>query len=166
MTQTYHAFFNESGFHNHMPHALLAGYGAQASPQQLIDIFGFANYLDKSFRLNNKAKYGTKPDGPLDPLTESDWNNKLGKAEHYWRYLAFFDKQLETDGIADVLLKYVFDEKLQDKPYHMMARFMGGVVHPLIHTGNGVEFNIPGCVAEGQSRHPPLTHPRQVLIVS
>ena len=34
----------------------------------------------------------------------------------------------------------------------MLAQFMSGVLHPLIHTGNGIEFGLPGLVAEGALR--------------
>ena len=31
----------------------------------------------------------------------------------------------------------------------MLTRFFAGLLHPLIHTGLGVEFNLPGTFAEG-----------------
>ena len=31
----------------------------------------------------------------------------------------------------------------------MLDRFVSGVFHPLIHTGHGYEFGLPGIVAEG-----------------
>lgn len=31
----------------------------------------------------------------------------------------------------------------------MLNRFMEGLLHPLIHTGFGVEFSLPGTFAEG-----------------
>ena len=31
----------------------------------------------------------------------------------------------------------------------MLSRFMAGLLHPYIHAGYGVEFGIPGLVAEG-----------------
>lgn len=33
----------------------------------------------------------------------------------------------------------------------MLNRFMAALLHPLIHTGYGVEFNIPGLVVEGET---------------
>lgn len=38
-----------------------------------------------------------------------------------------------------------------NKP-HMLARYHGGFLHPLIHAGYGTEFNLPGMVVEGQPR--------------
>jgi hypothetical protein len=32
---------------------------------------------------------------------------------------------------------------------HLLNRFISGVLHPLIHTGYGIEFGIPGILAEG-----------------
>ena len=31
----------------------------------------------------------------------------------------------------------------------MLIRFFAGLIHPLIHTGLGVEFGLPGTFAEG-----------------
>lgn len=36
----------------------------------------------------------------------------------------------------------------KEKPM-MLSRFLGGFLHPLIHAGYGVEFGLPGLVAEG-----------------
>ena len=35
------------------------------------------------------------------------------------------------------------------KQPRMLTRFFSGLIHPLIHTGLGVEFNLPGIFAEG-----------------
>lgn len=48
--------------------------------------------------------------------------------------------------------KYVFSAEANigtggEKPM-MLGRFLGGVLHPAIHTGH-IEFNQPGMVAEG-----------------
>jgi hypothetical protein len=32
----------------------------------------------------------------------------------------------------------------------MMARFLGALFHAFIHVGYGLEFGIPGLVAEGE----------------
>ena len=31
----------------------------------------------------------------------------------------------------------------------MLNRFLGGLLHPIIHTGYGAEFGIPGMIVEG-----------------
>lgn len=34
----------------------------------------------------------------------------------------------------------------------MLNRFVSGVIHSFIHAGFGIEFNLPGLVAEGMLR--------------
>lgn len=36
----------------------------------------------------------------------------------------------------------------QEQP-EMVNRFMDGIIHSLIHVGNGIEFGVPGLVADG-----------------
>ena len=36
------------------------------------------------------------------------------------------------------------------KQPEMLTRFFTALIHPLIHTGLGVEFNLPGIFAEGK----------------
>ena len=57
-----------------------------------------------------------------------------------------------------VLEKYIFsrefnfDNKLNDAEQpRMLDRFVGGLLHPVIHTGYGYEFGLPGIVAEGNA---------------
>ena len=57
-----------------------------------------------------------------------------------------------------VLEKYIFsrefnfDDKLNDAEQpRMLDRFVGGLLHPVIHTGYGYEFGLPGIIAEGNA---------------
>ena len=45
--------------------------------------------------------------------------------------------------------KYVFAPENNGEGVSMFCRFQAGLLHPLIHTGYGTEFNVPGMVAEG-----------------
>jgi hypothetical protein len=62
------------------------------------------------------------------------------------------DKQ---NSITSVLETYIFSHDanmVQNKDGvapMMLSRFLGGFVHPLIHCGYGVEFGLPGLIAEG-----------------
>jgi len=31
----------------------------------------------------------------------------------------------------------------------MLNRFLSGILHPIIRTGNGAEFSLPGLIVEG-----------------
>lgn len=60
--------------------------------------------------------------------------------------------------MREVLEKYIFsrefnfDGKLNDAEQpRMLDRFVGGLLHPVIHTGYGYEFGLPGIIAEGNA---------------
>ncbi|KAJ2926676.1 hypothetical protein H1R20_g10390, partial [Candolleomyces eurysporus] len=72
----------------------------------------------------------------------------------------FFEASSKDNGISHTLEEYLFSPSAnvgvkeglfdEDAPQpHMLARFFSGVVHPLIHTGYGLEFGLPGMIAEG-----------------
>ena len=49
-----------------------------------------------------------------------------------------------------VIEKYFFSKTANDSPnWRMLDFLLGGVIHPLIHLGHGLEFRLPGLVAEG-----------------
>src|SRR6267154_2737627 len=61
--------------------------------------------------------------------------------------------------VARTFVEYIFApsanylaEPHQEKDSHpeMLARFCGGLFHPLIHTGCGAEFGLLGLAAEGK----------------
>ena len=76
---------------------------------------------------------------------------------YYQAYNAFFTSKLQekSDSIPDVLEKYVFSRDANLVPGKdgkaplMISRFLGGILHPLIHAGYGAEFFLPGLVSEG-----------------
>ena len=54
-----------------------------------------------------------------------------------------------------ILEEYIFIPKANfvegaTKQPEMLTRFFAALIHPLIHTGLGVEFNLPGIFAEGK----------------
>jgi len=55
--------------------------------------------------------------------------------------------------VATLLEEYVFATRANfpgnEKRPEMLNRFLQGLLHPQIHTGFGVEFGLPGLVAEG-----------------
>ncbi|KAG6891952.1 hypothetical protein C0995_006374, partial [Termitomyces sp. Mi166 len=57
-------------------------------------------------------------------------------------------------GAAAAIEQYIFakdvniDPSAKKKP-DMFNRFLGGLIHPMIHLGYGLEFNLPGMVIEG-----------------
>jgi hypothetical protein len=56
---------------------------------------------------------------------------------------------IQQEGVAAVVEKYVFSKAANEPRPQMLGRLLGGITHPMIHTGYGLEFCLPGMVAEG-----------------
>ncbi|THG97402.1 hypothetical protein EW026_g4588 [Hermanssonia centrifuga] len=125
--QRWHIFFNDQKFHNHASHHLLAIYALGASAETL-------NAAYETHVVYQRPSF--KSPGAID---KSNWKDHLGKDEYYQAYLAFFSSELLAKGTQAVLEEYVFSKDAKRR----------GFVHPLIHTGYGAEFGMPGMVAEG-----------------
>ncbi|TFK19240.1 hypothetical protein FA15DRAFT_674620 [Coprinopsis marcescibilis] len=157
--ERWHIFINEKHFHNHAPHRSLALWALGADGKVIT-----AGY-------KNDCGYEKPTIPPPDKITKENFTEHLGDERFYKSYVDFFSHAIRDSGIGGALEEYLFSPKAnvgetngipQDKQPRMMARFFSGVVHPLIHTGNGVEFNLPGLVAEGLAQtavHPPATAP-------
>ncbi|KZV81188.1 hypothetical protein EXIGLDRAFT_628822, partial [Exidia glandulosa HHB12029] len=132
----YHIFFNHMGFHNHLTHHLFAAYKMGAKPSLIRAAFDeHADYQRPAFK---------------SPVS------RILRRFYYNSYLDFFSNEVLTKGVAPTLETYVFasdanwgSETDPNKAPQMLDRFMGGLVHPIIHFGHGAEFNIPGMAAEG-----------------
>ncbi|PYI12246.1 hypA-like protein [Aspergillus sclerotiicarbonarius CBS 121057] len=153
--ETHHVFFNQMGFHNHIPHHVLSIYALGASPEQIRAAYD----SNKSYQ---------RPVLPVDEKVVQDMANAgtflkcLGNEKHYSDYLAFFQKQIEGKGVEKVLQEYLFSgEEVAERmlvmlfggipPLSLCSKWtdISGLIHPFIHLGFGIEFNQPALVAEG-----------------
>lgn len=87
------------------------------------------------------------------PCSPSDISPRV--LRNYTAYLKFFEEELTAKGIDKVLAEYVFSPEANigtrgGPAPEMINRLLDGVFHPMIHLGCGVEFNMPGIVAEGK----------------
>ncbi|RHZ54690.1 questin oxidase family protein [Aspergillus thermomutatus] len=138
--EKHHAFFNERGFHNHIVHHILTIYALGATPDEIRAAYD----RDKTYQR------------PVMPTTlsvveslhdKTRFQQYLGKEENYPNYLAFFQQEIERRGAADVLNEYLFSGS--ECAESMLSRLFGGLLHPLIHLGFGLEFDQPAIIAEG-----------------
>jgi hypothetical protein len=117
-------------FHSHLIHHLLAAYSLGASKEKLQEIFDVH----------------AKDQRPLPPsigeITRENYKDQLGKQEAYTSFLKFYQLEVEKYGTVDTVRRWIWSDD-------MLARTVGGAFHPLIHIGYGLEFDIPGIVAEG-----------------
>ncbi|KAG0342467.1 hypothetical protein BG000_004487 [Podila horticola] len=126
----HHCFFNDSGFHNHLVHAVLANYALGASPERLRAIY-------KSHAVDQR------PIGAVQKaFTHVNWKSELGHRDFYASYLEFFRHEVTKLGRVESIVQYAFDSDV-------IARTFSGAFHPLIHLGYGVDFGIDAIVAEG-----------------
>ena len=82
------------------------------------------------------------------------WEPTKVNDRYYHAYLEFFTAEVKVKSFNTILEDYIFAPKVNfvegdGKQPEMLTRFFAGLLHPLIHTGLGVEFNLPGTVAEG-----------------
>ncbi|KAG7118497.1 Oxidoreductase ptaJ like protein [Verticillium longisporum] len=140
--ENHHVFFNQSGYHNHIVHHLLALYGTGASPDS----------LNRAYETNTSYQRAARPIHPAlaDSLATS-WSETaprlLGKEAYYPDFLLFFQRELESHGIGPVLKEFIFakDERAED----LFQRLFAGFLHPLIQLMYGIEWEQPAIVAEG-----------------
>ncbi|KAJ8595539.1 hypothetical protein M405DRAFT_338266 [Rhizopogon salebrosus TDB-379] len=140
----YHIFFNDLKFHNHITHRALALYATGAS----------GSLIERLYKQDTTIQRPAIV--PPESITEENFIEHLGDENFYAGYFAFFVKAIEEKGASTTLDEFVFSEKYnfldsQDSSTQpvMMNRFLGALLHPFIHVGYGLEFGIPGLVAEG-----------------
>ncbi|KAJ7155099.1 hypothetical protein C8R46DRAFT_960243 [Mycena filopes] len=141
----HHCFWNDQQFTNHLSHHLLS----------LHDLGAPAKWIQEVYRQEAVKQKPLFPNGaPADKTTEineSNWTKSLGKeyAHMYPHYLAFFVAEINKDGVAGVLERYVFSPTANENGALMLTRFVGRVLHPMIDVGFGIEFGQDYMVAQG-----------------
>ncbi|KAF8903483.1 hypothetical protein CPB84DRAFT_1678024 [Gymnopilus junonius] len=141
----WHVFFNDRGFHNHSAHTALSLWCLGAGK----------SILQSSYEAS--AKYQRPAFTSPNSITKQNWVNHLGHESNYYQgYLEFFQDELEHKNFSAILEEYVFatdanfvSGRSADKQPEMLNRFFAGLLHPMIHAGFGIEFNLPGTFAEG-----------------
>ncbi|KAJ7214072.1 hypothetical protein GGX14DRAFT_618266 [Mycena pura] len=142
----HHCYFNDQQFTNHLSHHVLSLHDLGAPPECIQAVF------DEEAATQRPLNYG-EAEGEVDRITEANWTSHLGKSNAIWhmypRYLDFFSSQIAKHGITHVLERYVFSPDANENDTLMLARFFGGLVHPFIQTGFGIEFGQDFMVAQG-----------------
>ncbi|KAF9005071.1 hypothetical protein BDQ17DRAFT_1424229 [Cyathus striatus] len=84
-------------------------------------------------------------------IDSNNWKEHLGDQNYYNAYLMLFVEEIKAKDSSAVLEEYIFSENanISDEDPAMVSRFVDELIHPLIHTGYGFEFGLPGIVAEG-----------------
>ncbi|KAJ7088222.1 hypothetical protein C8R43DRAFT_298022 [Mycena crocata] len=134
---THHCFFNDLGFHNHLGHHLVAAYDMGAPPELLKII-----YEDEARILRPIGRQG-------EDITEANWTTRLGEHKAYGSYLAFFSDQISKNGVQETVRRYVMAPEANGNGAAMLARLLGGALHPWLQIGFGVELGQDYMMAQG-----------------
>ncbi|KAH7911877.1 hypothetical protein BJ138DRAFT_1084821 [Hygrophoropsis aurantiaca] len=142
--ERWHIFFNTDKFHNHIAHRALALYALGASSDLIRGLF----QLDGPIQ---RASFA-----PPEAITATNFNAHLGDEKFYEAYRSYFIDELAEKGATAALEEYVFSDEHNfnldtqgGEQHQFLFRFFDGVLHPMIHVGYGLEFGLPGMVAEG-----------------
>ncbi|KAJ6483638.1 hypothetical protein DFH09DRAFT_949827 [Mycena vulgaris] len=134
---SHHCFINDLGFHNHIPHHLVAAYDMGASPALLKLIYEEEASMQRP--LNRQG----------EDITESNWTTRLGERTAYASYLVFFADEIAMIGVPETLRRYVMVPEANGNGAAMFARFLGGALHPWLQVGFGAELGQDYMVAQG-----------------
>ncbi|KAJ7769527.1 hypothetical protein B0H16DRAFT_1882000 [Mycena metata] len=140
---SHHCFFNGLGFHNHLPHHLVAAYDMGAPPALLKLI-----YEDLAPTLRPINRQG-------EDITEANWTTRLGERKAYGSYLAFFADQISKNGVQETFRRYVMAPEANGNDALMFSRLLGGALHPFLQVGsNSVRIIWLPKVLEWPPSHP------------
>jgi len=155
----WHVFFNERQFHNHSAHTVLTLWHLGADKA----------ILESAYKRSSEYQKAAFPSP--NSINQQNWREYLGDERYYQAYLDFFTAQVKVKSFNVILEEYIFSltanfVKGDGKQPEMLTRFFAGLLHPLIHTGFGVEFNLPGTLAEGLAQtavHSAAPHSTRII---
>ncbi|KAJ7258396.1 hypothetical protein B0H12DRAFT_1109821 [Mycena haematopus] len=157
----HHCFFNDEYFHNHLSHHILS----------LHDLGASVECIEKMYDSEAAMQRPLHPSGAPAPaetnrITADNWTSYLGEsnADKYPDYLAFFSAEIANHGVSSVLERYVFSPEANANGTMMLARFVGGLLHPMIQVGFGVEFDQDAFIADGLAQAT-LTSPESAVVM-
>ncbi|KAJ6476997.1 hypothetical protein C8R45DRAFT_833639 [Mycena sanguinolenta] len=144
--ERHHGFFNYRGAHNHTPFHILVEWSLGGTPAHLEAIWNQHVELER-FAYHSPGS-----------ITEHTFADHLGDEEYYQAYLYFFSDLLLRKPVEEVVEEWIFSSKVNfsvNNPNHhgpqpeMLNRLLAGILHPMLYLGYGLEFSLPGLVAEG-----------------
>ncbi|KAK0451420.1 uncharacterized protein EV420DRAFT_716756 [Desarmillaria tabescens] len=138
--EKWHVFFNHLRFHNHITHHVLAIWALGANKKTIEAVY--QEYIPMQ-RPAIKSP---------NNISSENFTTHLG--DDQCRTRPFSERTSGKKDSRTVLEEFVFSPSANvssagDKQPAMLKRLLSGLVHPIIHTGYGLEFGLPGMVVEG-----------------
>ncbi|KAF9258790.1 hypothetical protein L218DRAFT_876244, partial [Marasmius fiardii PR-910] len=160
--EEWYIFYDGDGRHNHISHHMLALWALGADTE----------ILQAGYDLHSQLQQSLEAFHPTDKITKDNFNEHLGDRSYYKPYLEFFTSEVEAHGGFKGLEEYIFSysqnfgtpNNREEKQPEMLGRFMGGLLHPIIHIGYGAEFGLPGMFVEGLAQIA-ITSPPKAMIL-
>lgn len=145
----FHVFFNDRGFHNHIPHQLLTLYALSAPPSVLTAAYKDNSTYQQPLKPAHVETTAALSQSSSSPSASSifPYTEHLGDGDYYQDYVVYFATQVAAKGWPTVVREALFADS--PRATDLLARLFAGVVHPLLHLGFGVEFALEGVVVEG-----------------
>ncbi|KAJ6020753.1 hypothetical protein N7540_006257 [Penicillium herquei] len=137
--ENHHVYLNELEFHDHIVHFMLTIWALGASPETI------------QLQYEREQKRQQPAYLPDENVIASFYNKDkflkhMYQEEHYSNYLAFFQREIAAKDVPAVMKEYLFSgDKLAES---LLSRMFGGLVHPIIHLGFGIEFQQPAIIAQ------------------
>ncbi|KAL1759648.1 hypothetical protein FB107DRAFT_204680, partial [Schizophyllum commune] len=116
----HHCFFNEQGFHDHLPHHLLSVLNLGGSAHLLQSIY------DAETAAQRSAALGKQSDD-VSNITNENRIAHLGKEIAYAGYLRFFGDQIAEHGAEATVERFVFSPEANGNGSIMLARLGSAV---------------------------------------
>ncbi|KAJ7913628.1 hypothetical protein B0H13DRAFT_1612389 [Mycena leptocephala] len=140
----HHCYFNDDHFHNHLSHQILSLHDLGASAECIQAMYDKAAAIQRPLHPNGTPAESNR-------ITEKNWTSHMGEenAHMYPDYVTFFASEIAKHGVPSVLERYLFSPEANGNGTFMLARFMSGLVHPIIDTAFGIEFDQSFLIAPG-----------------
>ncbi|KAJ6450365.1 hypothetical protein C8R45DRAFT_1224100 [Mycena sanguinolenta] len=158
----HHCFFNDQHFHNHLSHHILSLHDLGASVECIQKMYDFNAAMQRPLYPNG----GQPAPAEANRINAGNWTNYFGEANShmYPDYLAFFSAEIATHGVPGALERYVFSPEANGNGTMMLARFVSGLLHPMIQAGFGIEFGQDAYIADGLAQAA-LTTPECAVVI-
>ncbi|KAI0300669.1 hypothetical protein B0F90DRAFT_1668214 [Multifurca ochricompacta] len=147
----HHAYIKNKWFHNHAAHHMVAIFALGASSQLIERAYGAYDNLTPAY------------ESP-ESITDSNFVEHLGKERFYAAYVAYFSRYVMDHSPLEAFQHFFFSPaynvrqpcnpcgatgQKKAKDPAMLSRLFSGLLHPFIHAAYGIEFGLPGQLAEG-----------------
>jgi len=153
--EKFHMYFRDVAGHNHIPHAVLSTLAMGGTPKHLRRAYDDGTAIQRAMPPTADPSVIAKLSDPVE------FSARMQILDEYPNFLAFFKSEIARHGgdWTAVVNEHVFCSAKKYEKTTMLAQMFEGLYHPLIHFGFGVEFALPGLVAEGLAQaasHDPM----------